>query len=68
LKLKMNYVSSKVFLNSKYLILNLRQVKGGIYVFQEFFRGEDFDSIARGPTISRHKSLSLGDSSFDCQC
>jgi hypothetical protein len=53
----MNYVSSNVFLNSKYIILNLRQVKGGIYVFQKFFGGEDFDSIARGPTISRHKSL-----------
>jgi hypothetical protein len=62
----MNYVSSNVFLNLKYLILNLRQVKGGIYVFQEFFRREDFDFTARGLTILGHKSLSLGDLFSNC--
>ncbi len=56
LKLKTKYVSSFFKKNLKYVILSMRQVRGGIYAFQEFF----------GAMILRHKSLSLGDLFFDC--
>lgn len=67
-KLKMSFVPSIFLWNSKYVILSLRQMKGGIYVFQELFRGEHFDSIVKGPTILGRRSLSLGDLSSNYQC
>jgi hypothetical protein len=33
--------------NLKYAILKLRQMNDEIYVFQEFFGGEDFNSTIR---------------------
>ncbi len=34
-------------LNLKHGILSQKQLKGGIYVFQEFFQGKDFDSTLK---------------------
>jgi hypothetical protein len=50
----------------KYVILNLKQVKGGFMFFRNFFK-EMILIPFKGSTISRRKSLSLGNLSFDYQ-